>query len=94
MPASHLRPLSNLCPHTVARSDTLEPDNHTAVPFDFTPFAIHSQFFLEVLLKGATVPFRVNNTDGVEVDSGPTDENEMRLQSELCNCTQPKTSCF
>lgn len=82
-----------LSSHTVARSDTLVPGKQ-AVPFDSTPFTFDSQFFLEVLLKGTTVPFGINNTDGAEVDSGLADENEMRLQSDFAIAHHPDTACF
>lgn len=82
-----------LSSHTVGRSDTLVP-NHEAVPFDTTSFTFDSQFFLEVLLKGTTVPFGVNNTDGAEVDSGLADENEMRLQSDFAIAHDSRTACF
>lgn len=88
-----------LASHSVARSDTLVvnlTDNTPieAVPFDTTPFTFDSQVFLEVLLKGTTVPFGFNNTDGAEVDSGLADENEMRLQSDSAIARLPETACF
>ncbi|KAL5528768.1 GP1_9 [Sanghuangporus sanghuang] len=54
-----------LASHSIARSDTLVT-NHSAVPFDSTPFVLDMQIFLEVLLKGVGVPFGMNNTDGAE----------------------------
>lgn len=88
-----------LVSHTIARSDTLVvnlTDNQpiTAVPFDTTPFTFDSQVFLEVLLKGNSVPFGFNNTDGAEVDSGLADEGEMRLQSDSALARLPETACF
>ncbi|KAI5118922.1 hypothetical protein M0805_003746 [Coniferiporia weirii] len=82
-----------LASHTVARSDTLVV-NHTAVPFDSTPFTFDTQVFLEVLLKGVGVPFGINNTDGAEVDSGLPAEGEMRLQSDFALSRDPETACF
>ncbi|KAL5523463.1 hypothetical protein ACEPAG_7636 [Sanghuangporus baumii] len=81
-----------LASHSIARSDTLVP-NHTAVPFDSTPFMLDTQVFLEVLLKGVGVPFGVNNTDGAEVDSPLPDSGEMRLQSDFALARDNRTAC-
>lgn len=81
-----------LASHSIGRTDTVVPD-HTAVPFDSTPFTFDPQIFLEVLLKGTGVPFGVNNTDGAEVDSPLPDEGEMRLQSDFVLSRDSRTAC-
>ena len=58
-----------LASHSVARSDKLvvnltDGSPITGVPFDTTPFTFDTQFFLEVLLAGDSVPFGFNNTFG------------------------------
>ncbi|EJD05363.1 manganese peroxidase 1 [Fomitiporia mediterranea MF3/22] len=89
---SNLEVIHLLASHSIARSDTLVP-NHTAVPFDTTPFTFDPQIFLEVLLKGTGIPFGVNNTDGAEVDSPLPDEGEMRLQSDFVLSRDSRTAC-
>lgn len=83
-----------LSSHSVARSDTLL-QNHTAVPFDSTPFTFDTQIFLEVLLKGTGIPFNATVLEpGSVVDSGIPDEGEMRLQSYFAIAHDPRTACF
>ena len=73
-----------LASHSVARSDTIVP-NHTAVPFDSTPFDFDTQFFLETLLSGSEVPFgrSIPNVAGGETTSPIADEGGMRLHSDF-----------
>ncbi|TDL19682.1 manganese peroxidase 3 [Rickenella mellea] len=79
-----------LASHTVARSDHIDRTIQH-VPFDTTPFTFDTQIFLEVLLKGNSVPGTSGNVG--EALSPLWKEGEMRLQSYFALARDKRTAC-
>ncbi|KZV79561.1 lignin peroxidase isozyme Lip4.65 [Exidia glandulosa HHB12029] len=78
-----------LASHSIAAQDEIEP-TIAGAPFDSTPDSFDPQVFLEVLLKGTTVPGGLGPGQG-EVQS-PL-EGEFRLQSDAAFARDRRTAC-
>jgi cytochrome c peroxidase len=78
-----------LASHSIAGADTVDPTIQ-GVPFDSTPSVFDTQFFIEVLLKGFTLPGTAGNQGEVE----SAIQGTLRLESDGAIARDSRTACF
>jgi len=78
-----------LSSHSIAGADTVDPTIQ-GVPFDSTPSVFDTNFFIQTLLKGFTLPGTAGNQG--EVESAV--QGVLRLQSDNDFARDSRTACF